>query len=67
LSKLKTIKHPSPKKIKVGCTKAILENNGIENKNYLVLTDLDIEKNKNFDLDADELDKVKTKIKQILA
>ena len=52
---------------KVGCTKAILENNGIENKNYLVLTDLDIEKNKNFDLDADELDKVKTKIKQILA
>ena len=52
---------------KVGCVKAILENNGIENKNYLVLTDLDIEKNKNFDLDADELDKVKTKIKQILA
>ena len=52
---------------KVGCVKAILENNGIENKNYLVITDLDIEKNKNFDLDADELDKVKSKIKQILA
>ena len=52
---------------KVGCVKAILENNRIENKNYLVVTDLDIEKNKNFDLDAGELDTVKTKIKQILA
>jgi len=52
---------------KVGCAKAILEKNGIENKNYLVLTDLDIEKNKNLDLDADDLDKVKTTIKQILA
>ena len=52
---------------KVGCAKAVLEENGIESKNHLVLTDLDIEKNKNFDLDADHLDKVKTKIKQILA
>ena len=52
----------------VGCAKAILENNGIvENTDYLIITDLDIEKNKNFDLDADELDKVKSKIKQILA
>lgn len=52
---------------KVGCAKAVLEENGIGSKNHLVLTDLDIEKNKNFDLDADDLDKVKAKIKQILA
>ena len=51
----------------VGCAKAILKNNGIENKNYLVITDMGIEKNKNFDLDARDLDNVKLKIKQLLA
>jgi len=47
----------------VGCAKAILENNGIENKNYTVITDLGIEKNKDFTLKAEDLETVKTKIK----
>ncbi|MCP4023149.1 MAG: zinc-binding protein, partial [Desulfobacteraceae bacterium] len=48
----------------VGCAKAILEKNGIENKHHVVITDLGIEKNKNFDQDASDLDKVKAKIKE---
>ena len=32
----------------VGCSKAILENAAVPLKNYLVVTDLGIEKNKNF-------------------
>ncbi len=51
----------------VGCGKAIMENNRIENKNYILITDLGIEKNKNFDLNAEELEKVKSKAKQIIA
>ncbi|MFO7885883.1 MAG: putative zinc-binding protein [Desulfobacteraceae bacterium] len=47
----------------VGCAKAILEKNGIENKNYTVITDLGIEKNKDFNLKAEDLETVKTKIK----
>ena len=51
----------------VGCGKAIMENNGIENKHYVLITDLGIEKNKNFDLVAKELEKVKAKTKHIIA
>ncbi len=37
----------------VGCAKAILEKAQVPLKTYLVLTDLGIEKNKNFDLDPE--------------
>lgn len=47
----------------VGCAKAILENNKIDNKNYTVITDLGIEKNKDFNLKTEDLETVKTKIK----
>jgi uncharacterized metal-binding protein len=43
----------------VGCAKAILENAAIQNYNYIVLTDLGIEKNKNFNLSDDDVRKVK--------
>jgi len=51
----------------VGCAKAILESNGIENKNYMVITDLGIEKNKDFNLKPEDLDTVKNKIKSSLS
>ncbi|MCP4116346.1 MAG: hypothetical protein GY737_13245 [Desulfobacteraceae bacterium] len=41
----------------------MLEKNGIENNRYMVITDIGIEKNKDFDLDADDLDKVKSRAK----
>jgi uncharacterized metal-binding protein len=45
----------------VGCAKAILEQAGIETKNYIVLTDdPEIEKNKDF---RDEIDQVKFTVK----
>ena len=47
----------------VGCAKAILENSGIQNYNYTVITDLDIEKNKDLILKDQDLDTVKSKIK----
>lgn len=47
----------------VGCAKAILENHKIDNKNYTVITDLGIEKNKDFNLKAEDLETVKAKIK----
>ena len=43
----------------VGCTKAILKNADIQNYNYLVLTDLGIEKNKNFSLNTEDVRRVK--------
>jgi uncharacterized metal-binding protein len=43
----------------VGCAKAIMDNAKIPMKNYLVLTDLGIEKNKNFDLQQDDIAVVK--------
>lgn len=48
----------------VGCAKAILEKNGIENKNYMVITDLGIEKNKDFNLNSADLETVKTEVKK---
>lgn len=47
----------------VGCAKAILENAEIPTKNYLVLTQLGIEKNKDFNLKADDIQKVKTAVR----
>jgi len=49
----------------VGCAKAILEHAEIPIKDYLVLTDLGMEKNKNFDLKADEIQKVKDAVKEV--
>lgn len=43
----------------VGCAKAILKNAGVTNYNHVVLTDLGIEKNKNFSLNAEDVRQVK--------
>ncbi|WP_035236939.1 putative zinc-binding protein [Desulfobacter vibrioformis] len=43
----------------IGCAKAILEKSGIENKNYTVITDLGIEKNKELKLKPGEIEMVK--------
>ncbi|MBC8458516.1 MAG: putative zinc-binding protein [Deltaproteobacteria bacterium] len=48
----------------VGCAKAILEHAEIPIKNYLVLTDLGIEKNKDFTLTQEDIQKVKEAIKE---
>ena len=48
----------------VGCAKAILGQADVPLKSYLVLTELCIEKNKDFNLKRDEIDKVKAAIKQ---
>ncbi len=47
----------------VGCSKAIMEHLDIPLKNYIVLTDLGIEKNKDFNLKREAVDKVKAAIK----
>jgi len=49
----------------VGCAKAILANAQVPNPNYLVLTDLGIEKNKNFNLDAVDVQTVKEAVKNL--
>jgi len=49
----------------VGCAKAILENAQVPMKHYLVITDEGIEKNKNFNLDRADIDRVKTAVKRI--
>jgi len=49
----------------VGCAKAILDHAEIQTKNYLVLTELGIEKNKDFKLKAEEIQKVKAAIKSV--
>lgn len=43
----------------VGCAKAIMDNAKITMKNYIVITDLGIEKNKNFELKRKDIDAVK--------
>lgn len=46
----------------VGCAKAIFDKEGIPMKNYMVVTDLGIEKKPNFDLKRDQIDKTKDAI-----
>jgi uncharacterized metal-binding protein len=46
-----------------GCAKAILEKAEVPIQNYLVLTELGIEKNKNFQLKREEIDRVKIAVK----
>jgi uncharacterized metal-binding protein len=47
----------------IGCSKAILKNADLPFKNYIVLTDLGIGKNKDFNLKQDDVDRVKVAIK----
>jgi uncharacterized metal-binding protein len=49
----------------MGCAKAILDHAEIPTKNYLVLTDLGIEKNKNFNLKVEDIQKVKAAVKSV--
>lgn len=49
----------------VGCAKAILENAQVPMKHYLVITDEGIEKNKNFNLQRADIDRVKAAVKRI--
>ena len=49
----------------VGCAKAILERAEVPLKDYVVLTTLGIEKNKDFKLKESEIGKVKEEIKKI--
>jgi uncharacterized metal-binding protein len=51
----------------VGCAKAILKNADIPNHNYIVLTDLGIEKNKNFNLSAEDVRTVKEAVRNACA
>ena len=51
----------------VGCAKACLQNAQVPVRNYLVLTDLGIEKNKDFNLRRDEIDRVKQAVKAAFA
>jgi len=48
----------------LGCAKATLEKNGIECRNYTVITDLGIEKNKDLNLNPADLEIVKTEVKK---
>jgi len=47
----------------VGCTKAILEHAGIRIKSYIVLTDLGIEKTKDFNLRRNEIERSKDAVR----
>ncbi len=47
----------------IGCAKAILEHAEVPLKNYVVVTGLGIEKNKDFQLEREGIDKVKEAVK----
>lgn len=47
----------------VGCSRGILAQAEVPLKNYLVLTEMGIEKNKNFALDPRDIEKVKQTVK----
>ncbi len=49
----------------VGCAKAILDHAEIPTKNYIVLTGLGIEKNKDFNLKAKDIKIVKASVKSV--
>ena len=49
----------------VGCAKAILDQAQVSLKHYLVLTDEGIEKNKDFNLDRADIDRVKAAVKRV--
>jgi uncharacterized metal-binding protein len=47
----------------IGCAKAIKKNMDIPMKSYVVLTEHGIKKNKNFNLEREDIDRVKAVIK----
>lgn len=49
----------------VGCAKAVLGHAEIPSKNYLVITDLGIEKNKDFNLKAEDIQTVKDAVRSV--
>lgn len=49
----------------VGCAKAILDKAQVPLKHYLVLTEEGIEKNKNFNMERNDIDAVKKAVKRI--
>ena len=49
----------------IGCAKAILEHADIPLKNYMVISEMGIEKNKNLKLNPAEIDRVKQAVKAI--
>jgi uncharacterized metal-binding protein len=51
----------------VGCAKAILKNADIQKYNYVVLTDLGIEKSKNLSLNAEDVRRVKDAVRTACA
>jgi len=51
----------------VGCAKAIFETASVALRGYMVLTELGIEKNKDFTLKREEVDKVKSAVKAVCA
>lgn len=48
----------------IGCGKAALEHAEVPLKNYLVVTDMGIEKNKDFNLTKDDIQRVKESVKE---
>lgn len=48
----------------IGCAKVILEHTQVPLKAYVVLTELGIEKNKNFQLERETIEKVKAAVKE---
>ncbi len=50
----------------VGCAKAILKQAEVPLKHYIIFTDEGIEKNKNFNLERSEIDKVKEAVKRVV-
>jgi uncharacterized metal-binding protein len=47
----------------VGCIRAILEHAEVPLRNYVVLTELDIEKNMNSNLEKDDIEKIKRAVR----
>jgi uncharacterized metal-binding protein len=50
----------------IGCGKGIMSQAGVPLRNYLVLTDIGIRKNKNFDLNREDINRVKEAVKTVL-
>jgi uncharacterized metal-binding protein len=48
----------------IGCAKAILEHSEVPIQNYLVLTELGIQKSKDFNLKREEIDRVKEAVEK---
>ncbi len=51
----------------VGCAKAILKQAEVPLKHYIILTDEGIEKNKDFNLQRADIDKVKGAVKRVVS